>query len=224
MHTPSTPPYARAVSAPDPGTPPTRPAAGGPGRPPSPGLKLLVEAGPLGVFFLVNARSDIYAATGAFMAAVVVALAANWWLERRLPVLPLVTAVFVLVFGGLTLALEDEVFIKLKPTLVNVLFAALLLGGLAFRRSFLKTVLGPAFRLEEGAWRALTVRWAAFFLFLAATNEVVWRNLSTDAWVRFKVFGILPLTLVFVMTQMPFIQRHQLPEDPPEPGGPGARP
>ncbi len=194
-----------------------------------PWLKLAIEAGPLVVFFVVNGRGGLpelrdlwlaagaepvaqqglFEATGAFMVVTIVALIAGWFLERRLPVLPLVSGLFVLVFGGLTLALADELFIKLKPTLVNGLFAIILLGGLAFRRALLKPLFGSAFQLNDAGWRTLTLRWGLFFVFLAILNEVVWRSFSTDFWVAFKLFGVLPITVLFAGSQTPFILRHQ---------------
>jgi intracellular septation protein len=172
-------------------------------------VKLLIELGPLAVFFIVNARADIFSATAAFMVATLVALPTSWWLMRRLPVMPLVTAVFVLVFGGLTLYLADDQFIKLKPTIVNTLFGAILLGGLLFGRSLLSIVFGDVFRLTPEGWRRLTFRWGLFFLALAVLNEIVWRNFSTDMWVNFKVFGIAPLTMIFGMAQLGLLQRHE---------------
>ncbi len=183
-----------------------------PESPPSapPLLRLVLEAGPLVVFFVTNARAGIFDATKAFMIAIVVALAGSRLLERRWPVMPLVTAVFVFVFGGLTIWLDDELFIKLKPTIVNTLFGSILLGGLLFGRSLLKPVFGTAFVLEEEGWRILTVRWACFFLALAILNEIVWRNFTTDTWVSFKVFGIMPLTVVFSLLQLPLLNRFQV--------------
>ena len=176
----------------------------------NPLLRLVIEAGPLVVFFIANAQKGIFWATGAFMAATVAALTVNYALERRLPTMPLVSGVFVMVFGGLTLFLADETFIKLKPTIVNTLFAAILFGGLVAGRSLLKPLFNTAFQLTDDGWRSLTMRWATFFVLLAMLNEVVWRNFSTDFWVNFKLFGIMPLTFAFAMAQMPFITRHQL--------------
>lgn len=181
-------------------------------RPMAPLLRLVLEAGPLTVFFIANARFGIFPATAAFMIAITLALGANWLLERRLPIMPLVTAGFVLVFGGLTLALADDLFIKLKPTIVNGLFAAILFGGLVAGRALLKPLFGAAFQLDDAGWRKLTFRWACFFVALALLNELVWRNVSTDLWVDFKVFGIMPLTIAFTLSQVPLILRHQLPE------------
>ena len=174
----------------------------------SPFTKFLIEVGPLGVFFFANGRFDIFTATAAFMVAVTVSLAANYTIERRLPAMPLVTGVFVLVMGGLTLYLQDDLFIKIKPTVTNLLFACILLGGLAAGKMFLRYVFGAAFRLEDAGWRVLTIRWSVFFIFLAIVNEVVWRNFSTDTWVNFKVFGIMPITFAFALAQLPLVKRH----------------
>jgi intracellular septation protein len=176
----------------------------------NPLLKLALELGPLGVFFFVNARFDIFTATAAFMAAVAVSLTVSWWLTRRLAVMPVVTGVVVLVFGGLTLLLQDDTFIKMKPTIVNGLFAAVLLGGLAFGKALLGYVFDSAFSLTEEGWRKLTLRWGLFFILLAVLNEVVWRTQTTDFWVAFKVWGILPLTLAFSAAQLPLLNRHSL--------------
>jgi len=174
---------------------------------------LAIDVGPLVVFFIANAKAGIFYATGAFMVAIVVALALAWQLEKRLPVMPLVTAVFVLVFGGLTLILADETFIKLKPTIVNSLFAIILLVGVAMKKYFLRNVVGHAMKLEDHGWRLLTFRWIGFFFFLAILNEFVWRNYSTDIWVNFKVFGIMPLTMVFTALQIPLIKRYYIDEE-----------
>jgi len=201
-----------APERPDGPSPDARPAAPAAPRRASPLAKLAIEAGPLLVFFVVNGRAGIFAATGAFMVAILASLAVSWTLERRLPPMALFTAVFVLIFGGLTLWLEDEVFIKLKPTIVNGLFALILSLGLASGKLLLKVVFGDAFRLTDAGWRALTVRWIGFFVVLAALNEVVWRSVSTDAWVKFKVFGILPLTFLFSVSLVPLLGRHQVGE------------
>ena len=175
----------------------------------NPVLKLALELGPLVLFFLTNARSDLFTATAVFMVATVVALIASWLLMKRLAIMPLVTGVVVLVFGGLTLALHDETFIKIKPTIVNTLFGLVLLGGLFFGKSLLAVVLDAAFELTDEGWRKLTLRWGLFFLFLAVLNEVVWRNFSNDVWVAFKVWGTMPITIVFAMCQVPLMQRYE---------------
>jgi intracellular septation protein len=173
--------------------------------------KLVLELGPLVIFFLANSWFGIFTATAAFMAATTVSLSASWAILRKVTVMPLVTGVFVLVFGGLTLWLHDDTFIKIKPTIVNVLFATALGGGLLFGQSLMKIVLSEAIRLQDEGWRLLTIRWAFFFLFLAALNEVVWRNFP-DWWVTFKAFGIMPITFLFMMSQIGLLQKYQIPE------------
>lgn len=165
-------------------------------------IKLALELGPLIIFFVVNARADIFAATAWFMAAMVISIGVSWFIFKRVAVMPLVTGAVVLVFGGLTLYLQDDTFIKMKPTIVNLLFAAVLLGGMLFGQSLLKYVFGEVYKLTEKGWWILTLRWGLFFVVLALLNEVVWRNFSTDQWVSFKVWGIMPLTIVFSMFQM----------------------
>lgn len=190
----------------------SEPAAAPKERHMPPGLKILVEAGPLIAFFIANAKAGIFWATGVYMVAAALALATSWALTRKLAIVPIVTLVFVLVFGALTLWLSDDVFIKMKVTLINALFGVILLGGLAFGRPLLKPVFGEAMNLTAAGWRALTLRWGLFFLAVAVLNEIVWRSVSTDTWVDFKVFAILPLTMLFAVAQIPLMQRH-MPED-----------
>jgi intracellular septation protein len=189
-------------------------------------LKLALEMGPLALFFFANARpqlfsgllrgfdpSDarvgIFTATAVFMIATLVALSVSYALTRHLPIMPLVSGVVVLVFGGLTLWLQDEVFIKMKPTIINSLFGLILLGGLAFGKSLISYVLDAVFDLTDEGWRKLTLRWGIFFLALAVLNEIVWRNFSTDFWVSFKVFGTMPLTFLFAASQVPLLMRYE---------------
>jgi intracellular septation protein len=176
-------------------------------------LKITVEAGPLVAFFIANAKAGIFWGTGIYMVAAAIALAVAWIMTRRIAIVPVVTLVFVLGFGALTLMLHDATFIKMKVTVINALFGAILAGGLVFDRSLLKPVFGEAMALDEEGWKKLTFRWAMFFFAIAILNEVVWRHVSTDVWVKFKVFGILPLTFVFALAQMPLMQRHAPPEE-----------
>ena len=176
-------------------------------------LKLAVEVGPLVVFFIVNARAGIFWGTGIFMVATIAALIASRFMFGRIPVMPLISGACVVVFGGLTLWLQDDHFIKIKPTIVNALFAGALFAGLLAGNSLLKVVFGEVFRLNEDGWRKLTLRWACFFTFLAVLNEVVWRTVSTDTWVSFKVFAIMPLTMVFALAQIGLLKAHEIPTD-----------
>jgi intracellular septation protein len=181
----------------------------------NPALKLVLDLGPLLIFFAANSRFGIFAATGAFMAAIVIALAVAYALTRHLPIMPLVTAVVVVVFGTLTLVLHDELFIKVKPTIIYVLFGGVLLVGLAFGKSLLGLVFDSVFHLTAEGWRKLTLRWALFFLALALVNEIVWRTQTTDVWVSFKVFGVVPLTFLFAALQYPLLTRYAAPEPAP---------
>jgi intracellular septation protein len=199
----------------------------------NPVLKLVLDLGPLVLFFLANSRPalflplvspilpaeiatgervGIFVATAVFMVAIVVALIVSYALTRHLPVMPMVTAVVVLVFGSLTLVLQDELFIKLKPTIIYVLFGAVLLGGLAFGKPLLGMVFDSVFHLTDEGWRKLTLRWALFFLALAVLNEIVWRTQTTDVWVSFKVFGVVPLTFLFAALQYPLLMKYAVPE------------
>jgi intracellular septation protein len=184
----------------------------------NPLLKLALELGPLLLFFFANAYGDrfgipegqrIFAATAVFIVVTIAALAVHYALVRKLPIMPLVSGVVVVVFGGLTLLLQDELFIKLKPTIVNSLFGFTLLAGLYFRKPLLEIVLDSVFELTEEGWRKLTFRWAIFFFVLAGLNEIVWRTQTTDFWVNFKVFGIMPLTIAFALAQTPLLMRYE---------------
>jgi intracellular septation protein len=177
---------------------------------PHPVFKLATELGPLIVFFIANAKFNLFVATGAFMVAIVAAMIASYVVVRHVPMMAIVTAVIVLVFGTLTLVLHDETFIKVKPTIIYGLFAAILGGGLLFGRSFIAILFNQMFNLTPKGWRILTMRWALFFLGMAVLNEVIWRTQSTDFWVAFKAFGAIPITMIFAMTQMPVIKRYHL--------------
>ena len=175
-------------------------------------LRAVVDYGPLAAFFIVYWLADLIAATVAIMAATGVVLVIALVVERRVPRMPLVTAAVVGVFGGLTLWLNDETFIKMKPTIVQLIFAVVLFGGLLFRRPLLKPLLGTAWPLDDDGWHKLTLRFALFFLVMAGLNEAVWRTQTTDVWVTFKVFGIMILTVAFALAQVPFLNRHRIAE------------
>ncbi|MFL5062295.1 MAG: septation protein A [Xanthobacteraceae bacterium] len=173
-----------------------------------PALKLALDIGPLILFFIGNARWGIFPATAIFMVAILVALAVSYALIRRLPVMALISAVIVTVFGGLTLVLHDETFIKVKPTIIYALFGATLLFGLISRKPLLEMVFDSVFHLTEEGWRKLTLRWCVFFFAMAVLNEFVWRNFSTDTWVSFKLFGAVPLTFLFAAAQYPLLMKY----------------
>jgi len=202
-------------------------------------LKLLLDIGPLAVFFatfrfgrtllempaiygllepltgaeaLAGQGGPLFVATAFFMVAILVALGVSWWLTRHIPRMTLVTAVMVAVFGGLTLWLQDETFIKMKPTIVYCIFAAILGFGLLRGRSYLKTLMGMAMPLDDAGWMKFTRRWVAFFIGMALLNEAVWRSQPTEVWVIFKTFGALPLTFIFIAFQWPLLKRHMIEE------------
>ena len=196
----------------------------------NPLLKLVLEMGPLVLFFLANSKPALFhgligpflpegitpektavlTSTGVLMAAVLAALVASWVLTRHLPVMPVVTAIAVLVFGSLTFLFQDRMFIQIKPTIVNALFGAVLLGALAARKLLLPIVFDSVLHLDEDGWRRLTVRWGLFFFVLAGLNEAVRLTQSWDFWTAFKSFGIMPLTLVFAIAQTPLILKHEI--------------
>jgi len=180
----------------------------------NPLLKLALDLGPLVLFFVANSRYGIFVATATFMVAVVASLVASYALTRQLPIMPVVTAIIVLVFGGLTLILHNDLFIKIKPTIIYALFGVVLLGGLYFNKPLLGVVFDSLFHLTEEGWRKLTLRWAIFFLALAVLNEIVWRTASTDVWVEFKVFGVVPLTFLFGALQFPLLKEHAAEPEP----------
>ncbi len=170
-------------------------------------IKLFFEVIPLIVFFIINSYYGIFKATLFFMVAATISIPIAWYIDKKIPWMPIITGVLILFFGGLTLVFQDDEFIKLKPTIINILFAAILLGGLKFNKLFLKIAMSKAFDLEEKIWKTLTIRWSLFFLLLAILNEIVWRTQTTDFWVSFKVFGIFPLTMIFAFLQLPLITK-----------------
>ncbi len=180
------------------------------GDPMHPHLKLALNFGPLLIFFVANTMLGIFTATAVFMAVMLIVLAIEFAVERKVSFMPLLTAGLVLVFGGLTLWLSNDIFIKIKPTILYTMFAAVLLGGLAFNRLFIRLLFGQMLHLSDPAWRTLTWRWSLFFIALAIANEIVWRHVSTNIWVAFKVWAVFPLTVLFAMAQTPFIMRHQI--------------
>jgi intracellular septation protein len=182
----------------------------------NPLLKLALELGPLVLFFAANARWGIFTGTGVFMAAVLVALAVSYALTRHLPIMAMVSAVVVMVFGGMTIALQDETFIKIKPTIIYVLFAVVLLGGLALRKPLLLLLFDQVFNLTEEGWRKLTLRWALLFLVQAVLNEIVWRTQTTEFWLGYKAFGAIPLTVAFALLQYPLLMKYDASEQVPE--------
>ena len=185
------------------------------------GGPIFVDLGPVIIFMLtynlargrVPAGEEIYLATGVFIAATIAAIGYAWFKQKRLPPMLIVTAVVVLVFGGLTLALHDPVFIKMKPTIVNLLYAGVILGGLAVKQNVWKMLFQNAFpALPENVWTNFALRWGVFFIFLAILNEVIWRNFSEAFWANFKVFGVMPLTFLFMLANMPLLMKH-MPQD-----------
>lgn len=179
-------------------------------RPAPKGLKFLVDFGPLILFFIVFKTSGLMPATAALIVATIALLALNYAITRHIALMPLITAIIVAIFGGLTLWLDDERFVKLKPTIVQALFALILFGGLLLKKPTLQYVLGEALKMTDDGWRQLTWRFALFFTAMAILNEIVWRSVSTELWVDFKVFGIVGLTMLFSVCQMPLMKRHMI--------------
>lgn len=170
----------------------------------------VVDFGPLLLFFVAYRVFDLYVATATVMMAAVAAAGLGFFLDRKLHPVPLITAIIVLVFGGLTLYLNNEMFIKMKPTMIYTLFGGVLLGGLWFNRPFVKHVFGTALVLSDRSWHVLTWRFGLFFLAMAVINELIWRNFSNDIWVNYHVFGAIALTLLFSLGQVPFLLKHQI--------------
>ena len=173
-------------------------------------IKLLVDIGPLAIFFIFYTRSDLQSAIIPFMIATIIAVIFWYFIEKKIPVMPTVGAIIILVFGGLPLYFNNDVFFKMKPTIINLLFAGILFAGNLMNKQLLKLLLGEALKLQDQGWYILTQRWIGFFIALAILNEIIWRTQSTDLWVNFKVFGILPLTFIFTITQYSVIKKFQI--------------
>ena len=173
-------------------------------------LKLLVDVGPLAVFFIFYSRGDLQSAILPLMIATIIAVAFSYIMEKKIPIMPTIGAAIILVFGGLTIYFDNEIFFKMKPTIINILFATILYAGQIMKRPLLKSLFSGNLKLQEEGWSQLTKRWIGFFIALAILNEIVWRPQSTDIWVNFKVFGILPITFIFTMTQFPLIKKYQI--------------
>ena len=173
-------------------------------------LKILVDIGPLAVFFIFYTRSDLQSAILPLMIATVIAVIFSYITEKKIPIMPTVGAVIILIFGGLSLYFNNDVFFKMKPTIINLLFACILVTGNVMNKQLLKFLFSGALKLQDEGWNILTNRWIGFFIALAIINEIVWRTQSTNLWVNFKVFGILPLTFIFTLTQFPIIKKFQI--------------
>ena len=172
--------------------------------------KILVDIGPLAIFFIFYTRGNLQSAILPFMIATVIAVIFSYIIEKKIPIMPTFAAIIILVFGGLTIYFDNEVFFKMKPTIINFLFASILYVGIILNKIFLKNLLGSALKLHDDGWLILTKRWISFFIALAILNEIIWRTQSTDLWVNFKVFGILPITFIFTMTQFSLIKKYQI--------------
>ena len=174
-------------------------------------IKLFIDIGPLAVFFIYyKVSGDLIEAILPLMVATVFSVVISYILEKRIPIMPTLGAGIVVIFGGLTIIFDNKIFIFMKPTIINIIFASILYGGIILKKPLLKYLLGSALKLEEEGWSILTQRWAAFFIALAVLNEIVWRTMSEEFWVSFKVFGILPITFIFTMTQFPLIKKYQV--------------
>ena len=173
-------------------------------------FKLLIDIGPLAVFFVFYTRGDLKTAILPFMIATIIAVLFSYIIEKKIPIMPTVGAVIILIFGGLTIYFDNETFFKMKPTIINLLFAAVLYGGVILNKSLLRYLLGAALKLQDEGWDILTKRWIGFFIALAILNEIIWRTQTTDIWVNFKVFGILPITFIFTITQFSTIKKYQI--------------
>jgi intracellular septation protein len=174
----------------------------------SQGLKLALDFAPLVAFFIAYRMGGVYWATGIIIALTLVSLVVGYLITGKIAKFPLFSGILIAIMGGLTLYLQNDTFVKMKPTAANLVFAAILGGGMVMNRMFLKDLLGTTLDMPEAAWRTLTVRWTIFFLALAGLNEYVWRTMSEATWVNFKVFGLMGLTMVFAVANAPFMARY----------------
>ena len=173
----------------------------------------LLEFGPLVLFFVTNYAAGIFYGTAILVVATLIALGISWHLDKRIPLVPALGCVAVVIFGSLTLITADEFFIKIKPTVISALFAIALAAGQLMGRNPLKALLGGQMKMQEEGWRKMTYIWMAMFASTAVANEIAWRTLSTDAWVNFKVFGLTGLSLVFAMATVPVLTKYQIESD-----------
>ncbi|MEZ5922996.1 MAG: inner membrane-spanning protein YciB [Hyphomicrobiaceae bacterium] len=186
--------------------------------------KLVLEFLPLGLFFVFTERYDVYVGTAVMMGTTVISMAIIWWIWRSIALMALITAATGLLFGAMTIYWTDPLFVKLKPTIVGFLFASILLGGLMINKPLLKPLLGEDLNLTEKGWRAVTWRWMWYFIFVAFLNEAVWRGANlvwpdaprtaTEFWAAFKAFGLMPITILYGLWQIPLVRRHRLPGAP----------
>ena len=175
-------------------------------------FKLLIDIGPLAIFFVFYTRGDLKTAIVPFMIATIIAVLFSYIIEKKIPIMPTAGAVIILIFGGLTIYFDNETFFKMKPTIINILFAGILYGGIILNKSLLRYLLGAALKLQDEGWDILTKRWIGLFIALAILNEIIWRTQTTDIWVNFKVFGMLPITFIFTLMQFSTIKKYQIEE------------
>ena len=176
-------------------------------------LKFITDFGPLLIFFIVYYKSgkNLTAAIPPLIIATIVAVALVYFIEKKIPYVPLIGGIVITLFGGLTLYFNNPIFIYMKPTIVNLIFACVLIvSNILYKKNFLKIFLQSAFQLDDIGWNKLNFRWAYFFIFLAFLNEIVWRTQPEVIWVNFKVWGILPITFIFTVIQVPLINKHKL--------------
>ena len=176
-------------------------------------LKFIADFGPLLIFFTIYYKSgnNLSLAIPPLIIATIVAVAVVYFIERKIPYVPLIGGIIISLFGGLTLYFNNPVFLYMKPTIINIIFASgLIIGKIFYNKNFLKFFFKTAFQLDEMGWDKLNFRWAYFFIFLAFLNEIVWRTQPETTWVNFKVWGMLPITFIFTALQLPLINRHKI--------------